>query len=98
MGFYINPSNMTKEEWLKQHGVPMAAPIDFEVMKDRKPPEFYPVCLVNNGWMTAAGIAFDQGEHLAFIGDNSDRRPKKWYLVPRDKLVEVCPSVEGALK
>lgn len=45
-----------------------------------------PVCLVDNGWMTAAGIAFDEHEMNDFM--HPDSRPKQWFLVPKDVLKE----------
>ena len=81
MGYYINPQDgSTKEEWLKKHG------------REISPSEVYghdyatelPVCLVDNGDFTAAGIAYDEREAKAFL--YPDRRKKLWYLASREVL------------
>lgn len=47
-----------------------------------------PVCLVDNGPFTAAGVAYDARELNAFDQPN-DFRPKFWFKVPREKLYDV---------
>jgi len=56
-----------------------------------------PVCFVDNGPFTAAGIAFDSNE-LAAFANPSDHRPKLWFIVPIDKLTEVNPELPQLLK
>jgi len=77
MGYYVNPKDMEKEEWLAKHGqaIPLcdALGLDFD--------EFLPVCLVDNGPFTAAGIGFDKREAMDFA--RPDGRPKTWYRVRR---------------
>jgi hypothetical protein len=89
MGYYINPHNMTKEEWLIRNGRSISSYTKVEAGE-------YPVCLVDNGLFTAAGIAYSQDEAMAFA--RPDGRPKRWYAVPRDKLIEVEPSVAKVLR
>lgn len=84
MGYYINPPDMTKEEFLEKHGT--------ETDDPRFDSETFPVCLVNNGPFTAAGIAYDAKERDAFL--RPDGRPKKWYQVPREALLPYCPRLE----
>ena len=86
MGYYINPKGDTKETWLETHGVPVS--ISEARMHAAGQDEQYIVCLVDNGWMTAAGIAYDDRERDAFTCD--DGRPKKWYRVKRDALKPHC--------
>jgi hypothetical protein len=82
MGAYINPENMTKEEWLANNGQLIAYPPEkFDEM-----PGKLAVCLVDNGAFTAAGIAFDERELQAFT--HPDGRPKKWYWVDKEKLMD----------
>ena len=85
MGYYINPKDGSeKEEFLKKHGTPLKAD---EVNNFDFASDALPVCLVDNGWMTAAGIAYSPQERDVFA-DPSDHRPKKWYSVPTTLLTE----------
>lgn len=86
MGCYINPQNETKEEFLRTNGLP---PDSFEQFKDwnERPKGMLPVVLVDNGWMTAAAIAYKPTELKAFT--YPDPRPKQYYYVSIDKLKEV---------
>jgi hypothetical protein len=78
MGCYVNPRDMSKEEWLLKHGrqVPLS---ECQVSTDE-----IPVCLVDNGAFSAAGVAFDQAELNAF--SSPDGRLKYWFMVPRAAL------------
>lgn len=84
MGMYINPTDgSTKEKWLLKHGR--------QVMLDeaREKADFnsgpLPVCLVDNGPFTAAGICYDARELEAFTSP-TDYRPKYWFLVDKELL------------
>lgn len=78
MGEYINPREITKEQFLQREGRLIKGP-------DQVEPGELPVCLVNNGPFTAAGIAYDEQEIQAFTVP-SDSRPKQWYGVSYEKL------------
>ena len=85
MGYYVNPEHGTKESWLAENGrmIPgIATPT----------PGHHLVCLVDNGYFTAAAIGYDEREAEAFNSPTDDR-PKVWFEVPDDKLLEVCPDV-----
>jgi hypothetical protein len=82
MGYYINPTNMSKEQWLRENGVEVPKPI----AKHHPAGDELVVCLVDNGAFTAAGIAYDDGERDAFM--YPDSRPMRWYLVKRELLKE----------
>ncbi len=82
MGFYVNPSNASKEEFLRQKGV--AVPRTFKWAD--KPKGSLPVVLVDNGHFTAAAICYSEQEYTGFIAP-SDRRPKEVYIVKVDDLV-----------
>lgn len=76
MGYYIDPVDCTKEQWLKQHGVRLDAAPDWSaVRKDDR----LPVCLVDNGLFTAAGVAYSPNEQAAFA--RPDGRAKAWFSV-----------------
>lgn len=81
MGYYINPPDMTKEQFLKKHGklLTQVEIKDFDFSSDS-----LPVCLVDNGAFTAAGIGYDAHEVQAFL--HPDHRPKTWYAVSRENL------------
>ena len=79
MGYYINPKVGTKEQWLEKYG----NEVDTGSLDD---PERVPVCLVDNGLFTAAGICYNHRELNEFSNPN-DSRPKRWYLAPKDQLV-----------
>ena len=82
MGAYINPVNQTKEEWLRDNGTRTNVPQSFD-----EKPDHLPVCLVDNGPFTAAGIAFDQRELEAFTYPG-DHRLKTWFWVETKKLMD----------
>lgn len=87
MGYYINPETGNKEDWLKDHGQSISTTdLDNFDFTDN-----LPVCLVNNGAFTAAGIAFDIRE-LAEFNRPDDIRSRKWYSVSRDNLKPFYPS------
>ena len=109
MGAYINlPDGETKEAFLERTGIQAASPETLISMIDRgsaKPAMLktvyfsentLPVCLVDNGNFTAAGIAYSEAELRAFA-EPQDTRPKEWYLVDKDILLGVCPELEGYL-
>lgn len=91
MGYYINPKDMSKEEWLAVHGVEVPAFRPF----DERPSNALPVCLVNNVGLgfTAAGVAYDAREQDHFA-DPKDWRPRRYFYADiRDlKDVEAIPA------
>ena len=105
MGFYVNPTNgQSKEEWLGTNGRSVCTSYPFAALRvsengpkysEKKPGEVW-VILVFNGGFSAAAIAYDPREFEAFAR-KSDVRPKVWFLVPRDKVLEVEPLVKGLL-
>lgn len=87
MGAYINPPDMTKEQWLAEHGKLLNdAPPRHDVLLGH-----LPVCLVQNPAFSAAGIAFDERELKAFTAPDS--RTKIWFYVQTEKLHEVSPEL-----
>ena len=84
MGFYINPREQTKEEFLSEHGMPISRNLFLE-FSDFKGHDKLPVCLMNNPTFSAAGIAFSRNEAAAFANPD-DNRPKQYFLVPRTLL------------
>lgn len=83
MGYYVNPRGESKEQWLKANGVlinPDTALSNFNYNST-----CLPVCLVDNGLFTAAGICYSP-EETATFNRPDDERPKDWYLVPKVAL------------
>lgn len=79
MGYYINPPDMSKEQFLAQHGRRLDPDESFDFKGDS-----LPVCWVDNGPFTAAGIAYDQREMDAF--KHPDSRTKRWFKVSKEAL------------
>lgn len=94
MGMYINPQDMTKEEFLQKYGLEITqqqAHDSFPIDK------VYPVCLVNNGGFTAAAIAYCIEEYQELTKPH-DVRPKKWFAVHEDDLKPYMANLESYLK
>lgn len=84
MGAYINPPNCSKELWLDTFG----ESIDGPPVGVKPTADIFPVCLVDSGPFTAAAIAFSQDE-LNEFSDPIDLRPKKWFMVRKEALLDV---------
>lgn len=85
MGFYINPPNCSKEDFLVKHGTFLGA-----APATHREGDNIAVCLVDNGGFTAAGIAIDQRERNDFARE--DGRAKVWFHVP---LPLLTPFLHG---
>lgn len=83
MGAYINPKDMSKEEFLMARAKPIGEPKTWDFAGPT-----LPVCWMDNGAFTAAGICFDQGEIHAFTRPD-DNRPRTWFEASKDALYEV---------
>jgi hypothetical protein len=89
MGCYINPPDTTKEQWLERHGVRLdTAPQWCDV-----PGGCLAVCLVSNGYFSAAAVCHDPRE-LETFKDPRDLRPKSWFMVEIAELATVSPIKE----
>lgn len=87
MGFYVNPLEGSKEEWLEVNGTRIANPIW------PPPAEEAYVCLVDNRPtlpFTAALVCYCLEEFMVAFHP-SDNRPKTWYLVPCELVESVSP-------
>jgi hypothetical protein len=88
MGYYVNPSDGSdKETWLAKNGRKITPT---EAKQFTFGGGALPVCLVDNGAFTAAGIAYDARERDCFA--SPDGRPKVWYVVPLAALAEFMPA------
>ena len=86
MGFYINPPEGTKEQWLEKHGEQTRGPAG-----SHRSGTAVLVCLVDNGAFAAAAICYSKRELEAFTYA-SDMRPKQWFWVEEQKL---APFMHG---
>lgn len=77
-GCYVNPRDMTKEDFLLLHGEQTVKPGPITE-------SHLPVCLVYNPGFSAAAVGHKQSEIDAF-NDPNDGRPKLWFNVSREDL------------
>lgn len=87
MGFYVNPQKESKESFLRREG--MAAPNHPRITWDSVPEGYLPVVLMNNGFFTAAGIAYCESELKEFTRLDDDR-PREIFMVKIEKLISVA--------
>lgn len=92
MGAYINPPDSSKEVWLGRNAIVLDGPPE---RFDEREGEF-PIVLIDNGYFTAAGIAFDQRELELFLFP--DPRPKIWLSAPIEKLHDVSPALKDYME
>lgn len=85
MGYYINPSNKSKEDWLAENAkrLPVSIIESIESVGEGN----LPVCLIDNGPFTAAAIAYSNQELEEF--KESDGRRKIWFSAPIEGLEKV---------
>lgn len=93
MGCYINPPNCTKEAYLEQHGTRVSED-DYAFKFDGA---HLPVCLVDNGFFTAAAIAYNPRERDAFLPTRQDNRDRLYYIVPISTLLDLTLTGETGL-
>ncbi len=86
MGYYINPKESTKEDWLREKSLETLTKEDLDNF-DWNQTDVRPVCLVSNGFFNAAGVAYDKRELEAFL-DPGDIRPKIFYAVKISDILE----------
>ena len=92
MGFYINPVDGTsKEYFLMMYGDPVDVPLeDFDFAGS----DSLPVCWVDNGMFSAAGICYSKRELAAFTAPG-DNRSKQWFLVKKVHLEAEAGNEDG---
>lgn len=90
MGYYVNPPTGSKEVWLAENGHQISTE-EAQAFWVAPLPGYLPVCLVDNGAFTAAGIGFDLYETECFLRSD-DPRPKTWWLVKKEDLLTFLPE------
>lgn len=91
MGAYVNPKNMTKEQWLNDNALLLDIPPRWEELEEG---DVF-VCLINNLAFTAAAIAYNEKEFDYFM--QPDTRPRTWYIAVIEDLRPVSPELENYL-
>ncbi|MCK5610162.1 hypothetical protein KAR91_50275 [Candidatus Pacearchaeota archaeon] len=94
MGAYINPEDITKEDWLTDNATEYLTIAEAE--KAAKDSEGMIVVLLDNGPFTAAGIVFSDDELVAFT-HHDDMRPKRFFVATVPDLMHVCPELRHFL-
>lgn len=89
MGTYVNPQDMTKEEWLRKNAK-MVIRDDAINWNDFK--EVFLICLIDNMIFSAAGIAFSAQERDAFL--QIEGRPTEFYCATKEDLLKVSRLAE----
>ena len=86
MGYYVDPENESKEEFLEREGQRINSG---DISWDEIPDGMLPVILVDNGSHTAAAIGDTDKEYQYFLRTPGDPRPKTLYLVGIRELLTV---------
>ena len=84
MGFYINPPDGNKTEWLRIHGREINADTVEQLPNYDLATDSVMVCLVYNPGFVAAAICNCEEEKRVFA--EPDGRAKYWYYVPHKEL------------
>jgi hypothetical protein len=75
------------EDWLNENGTIVPTPLFFgDFSKGTNL-----ICLVENRNVKISALVYDPTEWDIFA-DNNDSRPKVWYEVPTEKLLESIPE------
>ena len=90
MGYYVNPSDMTKEEWIIKNAKKVSKEDAFQEVSNE---ENAVLILIDNGLFTACGVAYSEDEFRAFTYI-TDTRPKSFFTVDRKLLKEVVEDFE----
>jgi hypothetical protein len=97
MGLYLEPS-IDKDQWLNENGTELASSSGkIDINWEDTPGDKVLVCLVDNGYFFAAGVAYNKREMDAFNLED-DTRPKIWYYVDREKARAIAPQWEIYIK
>lgn len=85
MGYYVNPPGEAKEDWLIREGVEIGIADAKE--HDDFTDELLVMCVENDAF-SAAAIADRPSERDYFV-DDEEPRPRRCFLVDREKLMGV---------
>lgn len=94
MGAYVNPEDMSKEEWLEENATEFPLPIPWDKILEG----YMPIVLVQNQGFAAAAIGFSREEYSVFINPN-DERPKRYFYCNKiEELHSVSPELAGYIE
>lgn len=93
MGAYVNPENMSKEDWLNKNAAEFLAPIAWNLIIKG----YLPIVLLQNPGFSAAAIAFSPEEYSVFTNPD-DLRPKRYFYAIIEKLHSVSPELAGYIE
>ena len=86
MGAYVNPPDMTKEDWLKKNAIHYLGDLEAAIAACKD--DQLVVILVDNGAFTAAAICFDKEEITEFNRED-DHRHRSFFLANKEDLYKV---------
>lgn len=90
MGFYINPKDMEKEEYLEIHTAGEVPLEDLEAVFETL--DYLPLCLFDNGAFTALGIAYSREEIGYWVdSDANDSRPRTYHKMHKSFVNPFLP-------
>jgi len=93
MGYYINPKDGNKLKFLSNNAQLCSKNIEWKDIPESETV----VALVDNGLFFAAGICYSEQELREWKADDSGR-PMTFYILPKDKVVEIHPEFEKIWK
>lgn len=85
MGYYINPQNEDKVDFIQRVGTPVD-PDDIPEIDIRNDDTAY-CCLKVNGGFNALGILVSDNEKYCF-NDPADPRPTRFFSVPKSEIID----------
>lgn len=86
MGLYLNPANISKEQWLVDNAKPISIHDALNFFSDPHTNAKHVLLLwVNNGLFTAVAYIHNDRELNAWLRDDSGR-PTIFYKAPKEKL------------
>lgn len=91
MGFYLNPTGVTREQFLAKHAM-LITEEQFKAFVYSDEQTMMPICLVENRSFQAAGVAFNPRERDMMAAREHegipDPRPRTYWLLPMNVLDE----------
>ena len=92
MGYYINPTDMTKEEYLEKNGKEISM-MEFQgtIYQELRNSGAYGVVLIQNSLFSAAMICYCEKEHK-YPFEYPDPRPKRFFILDEKYINQFLPE------